>query len=131
VRDGNGRWSHGVSGNPGGRPRALRDLQLAARQYTREALDTLVLVMRNGRPTEALAAALALLDRGWGKPRQSVEVSGAEGHPLQIEDVRAANLAIIEGVANRIAGATAAGSASGDPRGVRLAEPPAHIPLDV
>jgi hypothetical protein len=85
-----------VSGNPGGRPRALADLQLAARQYTHEALDSLVLVMRNGRPTEALAA-LALLDRGWGKPRQAVELTGTDAGPERIEDAQARNLALIGG----------------------------------
>ena len=58
----------GQSGNPGGRSKAQIDVRNAARKYTSEAIDTLVLVMRNGKPLEAAMAANSLLDRGWGKP---------------------------------------------------------------
>ena len=45
---------------------------MAARRYTREAIDTLVLAIRDGKPGEAAMAANFLLDRGCGKPRQRV-----------------------------------------------------------
>jgi hypothetical protein len=57
----------GQSGNPGGRSKAHIDVRNLAREHTKEAIDTLVLVMRNGKPVEAAMAANALLDRGWGK----------------------------------------------------------------
>jgi hypothetical protein len=41
-----------------------------------EALETLVHVMRTGKPGERLIAANAILDRAYGKPTQSVEMSG-------------------------------------------------------
>ena len=56
------------SGNPGGRSKAQIDVRNLAREHTKEAIDTLVLVMRNGKPGEAALAANSLLDRGWGKP---------------------------------------------------------------
>jgi hypothetical protein len=81
----------GQSGNPGGRSKAQIDVRNAAREYTQEAIDTLVLVMRNGKPSEAAMAANSLLDRAWGKPRQEVEISGA----LQVEDLTDDELARI------------------------------------
>jgi hypothetical protein len=37
-----------------------------ARAHTREAIEALVAALK--RPKEAVPAAIALLDRGWGKP---------------------------------------------------------------
>jgi hypothetical protein len=58
----------GQSGNPGGRSKAEIDIRNLARKHTQEAIDALVLVMRNGKPGEAAMAANSLLDRGWGRP---------------------------------------------------------------
>jgi hypothetical protein len=41
----------GQSGNPGGRPKAIIEVALAARQYTVEAVETLVKIMRDGKAT--------------------------------------------------------------------------------
>jgi hypothetical protein len=38
----------GKSGNPGGRSKVQIDVRNAVREYTQEAIDTLVLGMRNG-----------------------------------------------------------------------------------
>jgi hypothetical protein len=64
----------GQSGNPGGRSKAQIDVRNLAREHTKEAIDTLVLVMRNGKPGEAALAANSLLDRGWGKPQYAEPV---------------------------------------------------------
>src|SRR4051812_36650078 len=63
----------GQSGNPGGRPRVLADVQGLARKYTRKAIRTIAAVMNDKTcdPRARVAAALALLDRGYGKPAQS------------------------------------------------------------
>ena len=65
----------GQSGNPNGRPRILADVQTAARVYSAEAIETLARIMRNPNAPAAtqIAAACALLDRGFGKPLQTVE----------------------------------------------------------
>jgi hypothetical protein len=42
----------------------------ATREHSLEAIATLVLVMRNGKLGEAMIAAQALLNRGWGRPRK-------------------------------------------------------------
>jgi hypothetical protein len=68
----------GTSGNPGGRPKQLQAVVQAARQYTELAIATLVAVMKDPKsPGSArIAAAVAILDRGWGKPSQAIEHSG-------------------------------------------------------
>ena len=45
----------------------------AAREHSLEAIETLVLVMRNDKPGEAMMAAQALLDRAWGRPKVTVD----------------------------------------------------------
>jgi hypothetical protein len=67
-RPGNPNWVKGVSGNPGGRPRAALDVQEMARACTPQAIAALVAALSN--PRERVPAAVALLDRGWGKPPQ-------------------------------------------------------------
>jgi hypothetical protein len=65
-----------MSGNPGGRPKLKVNLRELAQENSMEALETLVQVMRTGKPGERLIAANAILDRAYGKPTQSVEMSG-------------------------------------------------------
>jgi hypothetical protein len=62
-------WPKGVSGNPGGRPKAVADLRAAARMHTADAIGVLVEVMgdTNASPSARITAARELLDRGWGK----------------------------------------------------------------
>jgi hypothetical protein len=71
----------GQSGNPAGRRREDGSLREMARAHTEEAIRTLVEALKNER--NCVAAATALLDRGWGKPVQAI--SGADGEsPVQI-----------------------------------------------
>lgn len=63
--------------------KATADIREAAQQFTNDALEVLVEVMKHGDSAAArVAAANAVLDRGHGKPKQSVEATGAEGAPL-------------------------------------------------
>jgi hypothetical protein len=70
------KWVKGVSGNPGGRPKLELSVRELAQQYSTEALETLVHVMRTGKPGDRITAANAVLDRAYGRPTQSVEMSG-------------------------------------------------------
>ena len=87
-RPGNPNWVKGVSGNPGGRPRAAPDVQELARQHTPTAIAALVAAL--SKPRERVPAAVALLDRGWGKPMQPV--SGEDGHSSAVQHLLAAKL---------------------------------------
>jgi hypothetical protein len=55
-------------------PKAVTEIRSLARAHTRSALNVLVAVMRNTKatPPARVAAANALLDRGWGKPTQAI-----------------------------------------------------------
>ena len=76
-RAANGQFPKGQSGTPGGRPRDEQKVAELARSYTREAIDTLVDIMRNGKDERVRGtAATALLDRGWGKPKVEMVTDG-------------------------------------------------------
>jgi hypothetical protein len=102
------RFQKGTSGNPGGRPKLLKDVRDLAREFTQEAIETFVLIMRSPKAPAAarIAAASALLDRAWGKPMQQIETTaGKLSHEdwidkLDAEEVRAraAKLGIIDEV---------------------------------
>jgi hypothetical protein len=72
----NGRFPKGVSGNPGGRSRELEKVRRAARAHGPEAIETLVELMRSGPPKVRCVAAMALLDRGFGKPALTIDTDG-------------------------------------------------------
>lgn len=58
-------------------PRAVTEIRSLARSHTRTAIKVLVGVMNSKDATHAarLAAANSILDRGWGKPPQSLETA--------------------------------------------------------
>jgi len=60
----------GVSGNPGGRPKGLAVVERLARERGPAAIERLTELMGSGDERVALTACVALLDRGYGKPRQ-------------------------------------------------------------
>lgn len=67
----------GQSGNPGGRPKLLAEVQAYAREYSNEAIDGLVEIARSKKSPHAarVAAYNSILDRAWGRPAQSVDVT--------------------------------------------------------
>jgi|SRR5665213_1823955 len=63
----------GHSGNPGGRPKVIAEIRDLAREHTALALETLATIAKSGKSEAAqVSAAIALLDRGWGKPTQPI-----------------------------------------------------------
>ena len=72
----NGRFQPGQSGNPGGRPREVGHVRELARQRTEKAVETLETIMEDPKAPAAarVTAAQALLDRGWGRAPQTLNV---------------------------------------------------------
>ncbi|MBY0356559.1 MAG: hypothetical protein K2W82_01045 [Candidatus Obscuribacterales bacterium] len=70
-----GMFKPGQSGNPLGRPKESYRISELAKEYTEEALTTLIEIARDKKaPASArVHAASALLDRGWGKPAIHIE----------------------------------------------------------
>ena len=71
------KFEKGTSGNPGGRPGGLGRIREIAQQHTENAIETLVRILNSetASPSAQVAAASALLDRGYGRPEQSVKAS--------------------------------------------------------
>jgi len=62
-----GQFQKGQSGNPGGRPKSIKEVKEAAREHTLLAIERLAHWARSDEPAASVAASNALLDRGWGK----------------------------------------------------------------
>lgn len=79
----------GKTGNPSGRPKRTAeelDLIAACKARTPEALDVIASIMLRGEnERNRLSAAVAIIERGYGKSVQSVEHSGAGGGPIDHE----------------------------------------------
>lgn len=68
-------FQKGQVSNPKGREPIVREVQALAKQQTELAVNTLVEIMTNEKTNGSarVQAAVALLDRGWGRPKQSVD----------------------------------------------------------
>jgi hypothetical protein len=71
------RWRKGESGNPGGRPAAVREIRDLAQAEGYNCIQTLIMIRDNPEfpPITRLAAANSLLDRGFGRPMTSVAIA--------------------------------------------------------
>ena len=110
------RFVKGQSGNPGGRRkdpailagyapdptvadrRPIPNLVVEARKYSALAVDTLVELTKNTHTDSTrYAAATALLDRGYGRPAQSLDLHlSADAITKRLSDMSDAELAALE-----------------------------------
>ena len=97
-------WAKGRSGNPGGRPKALVEVQELARLETAASISALVRVRdaEDTPPAAVVAAATALLDRAWGRPAQAITTdSGNSPLVLHLLAAREVSNEIIERMEQR------------------------------
>ena len=92
MADKRGGKRPGAGRKAGGLSRATKEqkgtLGELARQYTDIAMATLARVAaKSDNDSAAVAAANSILDRAYGRPRQAIEHTGANGGPIAITDL--------------------------------------------
>lgn len=81
-------FAKGKSGNPGGRPKTIKEVQELAREQTPAAIQALVDNLKDESGQVRNTAATELLNRAWGKAPAVQAGEGGEGPPtLRFERV--------------------------------------------
>jgi hypothetical protein len=75
---GAGGFQKGISGNPGGQSKAKQEVTELARLHGPACIEALagIALDPTAPPPARVSAITALLDRGFGKPKQTVENTG-------------------------------------------------------
>jgi hypothetical protein len=84
------QFKKGESGNPNGRPKKLPQLNELLADILGEdkdgitAAEAILKALRAKAAKGDIRAAEVLLDRAYGKPKQTTELTGSNGDPVQI-----------------------------------------------
>ena len=75
------------------------DIRSLARSHTDSAIKTLAGIMKQAKAPAAarVSAAAALLDRGWGKPQQTVDMTVRKAIAKELSDDELADIAVGSG----------------------------------
>lgn len=109
MSDNAGGARKGAGRKPGKWGAKKREIALLAQQYSDQALEALVEIAQKGTSDAArVSAAVALLDRGFGKPPQALQLSGPGDGPIQSETTVLAGMsanerAVLRAAATRLA----------------------------
>ena len=81
-------WKKGESGNPLGLPKSVIEIARLAREHSGAAIARLYEIMldRKASHRDQIQAAIALLDRGLGKPAMPVFHGSGMSSPLELDD---------------------------------------------
>jgi hypothetical protein len=109
MANGHGGRRPGAGRRQGQVSQAKRDIAERAREHGDAALNVLIKIAKDDQQPAAarVGAANAILDRGYGKPMQAVEMTGANGGPILSQTIDASKLstqALAELLAARNAG---------------------------
>jgi hypothetical protein len=80
------KWAPGISGNPSGKSATINEVMRLARSHCVEAVERLVELMRDKStpPRETIAACMAIMDRGLGRPIVPVFKGSPNGFPTDM-----------------------------------------------
>jgi hypothetical protein len=81
TRDASGRWLPGHSPNPTGRPKRDAEIREAFQDLGADAIERVKQLMQSKDEQVAVAACRLALERGYGKPMQSVTVTPLAAAP--------------------------------------------------
>jgi hypothetical protein len=77
-------WQPGESGYAGYKPTGLRRVLSLARKNSPAAMQAVIDCLHDADARVRMAAAIAILDRAWGKPKEHVSFDGTEGMNIVI-----------------------------------------------
>lgn len=87
IRNEQGRFEKGRSGNPSGRPAVVKTIQELARAHGPRAIQAIAELATGSQDEKIrLAAWRELLDRGYGRAPQAITGEGGEGPAVIIID---------------------------------------------
>jgi hypothetical protein len=86
-------FKKGQSGNPGGRPKLPPEIKQMLEEKGPEALDLLVKHLQHKDSRIAQAAAIAILDRAYGRPVQQIDTNAVFRSASDLTDDELASIA--------------------------------------